>query len=556
MKPFFPFLLFLTVFLGCATEPEIFVPERVELARPNVVWIVAEDLSPILPMFGDSTVATPNLTRLAERGTTFTNCFSPSPVCAPSRAAIATGMYPISIGAHNMRAQWNREHLAAVGLEPYEVVPPAGVRMMSEHLRRAGYYCTNNAKTDYQFKPTLTAWDESSNYAHYRDRRPGQPFFAVFNLDVTHESRLWMPASKDMLRFEDPDFPDRNRPTYGWQENHPHMRWNLPGNAEVPIPPYLMNDDSTRWTVRRAYSNVVAMDRQVGNLLDQLEADGLLDSTIIFFYGDHGGPLPRQKRLLFDSGIRAPLLVSYPGTWDDGRRDTSLISFVDFAPTVLELAGIDLPDYLQGHSFAYEKDPPRRHIHAAADRFDAIPDRSRAVTDGRWKYIRHYFPERPYYMPVAYRENIAAMRSLLRARDAGALNPTQALWFRETKPREELFDTQTDPHELVDLARDPRYAARLRELAEAMDQFLEEMNDRGAIEEKKLVAAFQTNGAQPTASPDTEHLTFGFRRPDSVYVTENTWEIASFDEVPPDHLWKQENYQWMADRIGYAPWYK
>ena len=555
----FPFFLLVALLAACSSQENAVTPERLAPARPNVVWIVAEDLSPILPMYGDNTVMTPNLHRLVERGTVYERCYSPSPVCAPSRAALATGMYPISIGAHNMRTQWNRAYLEAVELEPYEVVPPAGVRMMSEILREHGYYCTNNAKTDYQFQPTLTAWDESSNYAHYRDRAPGQPFFAVFNLDITHESRLWMPASKAMLRFEDDSFPSRDRPNHGWAENIPAMRWNLPANHAVPIPPYLMNDDSTRWTVRRAYSNIISMDRQVGRLLDQLEAAGQLDSTIIFFYGDHGGPLPRQKRLLFDSGIRAPLIVSYPGSWDDGRRDSSLVSFVDFAPTVFDMTDTELPNYLQGHSFAEGKAPPREYIHAAADRFDAIPDRSRAVTDGRWKYLRHYHPERPYYPPIAYRENIPAMRSLLRAREAGLLNATQALWFRETKPAEELFDTRTDPHELLDLAQRPEHAAKLAELRAEMDRFLAEVGDMGEFSEREVVDGFQVEGEQPRCpklfrSPGggkiinrTPGGTMGYRRLDSTYVTENTWEISS-GVLPPDSV------RLCVDRIGWVPW--
>ena len=543
---------------SCQSERAVLPAERLAPDRPNILWIVAEDLSPVLPMYGDSTVRTPNLHRLVERGTVYQNCFSPSPVCAPSRAALATGMYPISIGAHNMRTQWNRAYLNAVGLEPYEVVPPEGVRMLSERLREHGYYCTNNAKTDYQFKPTLLAWDESSNYAHYRDRAPGQPFFAVFNLEVTHESRLWMPASRDMLRFEADSFPDRRRPSTGFSDNIPTMRWNLPANHELPLPPYLIDDDSTRWTVRRAYSNIITLDRQIGRLLDQLEEMGELDRTIVFFYGDHGGPLPRQKRLLFDSGLRAPLIVSYPGSWDDGQRDSSLVSFVDFVPTVFELTGVPLPDYLQGHSFADRKTPPRRYLHAAADRFDAIPDRSRAVTDGRWKYIRNYHPERPYYPPITFRENIPAMRSLLRARDAGTLSATQALWFRTTKPAEELFDTQFDPHEVRNLAGQPDYADKLVELRTEMDRFLAEVGDLGARSERAVVDGFQVDGKQPPCTPPnrtadgrvvstTPGSTVGFRRLDSVYVTENTWEIAG-SILPADSV------RLCVDRIGWIPW--
>ncbi len=275
-------LLFIIVCSACnapTTSSSAFPYER-----PNILWLVAEDLSPYIPAFGDSTVHTPNLSRLAAEGIRFTNCFSVSGVCAPSRAALATGMYPNRIGATHMRNTGNIKYLPE-GIVPYEANPPAEVKMHSEYLRRAGYYCTNNAKEDYQFKKTLTAWDESSPRAHWRNRKAGEPFFAIFNFGVTHESRIWVKAEDSL-----------------WVD----------ADLDVPVPPYLPDNEVGQRDMRRMYSNIMEMDQQVGEILSQLEADGLMENTIIFWYGDHGGPLPRQKRLLYDSGIEVPLIVRYP----------------------------------------------------------------------------------------------------------------------------------------------------------------------------------------------------------------------------------------------------
>lgn len=477
--------------------------------RPNILWLTCEDISQLIAAFGDSTARTPNLDRLAARGVRFPNTFSVAGVCAPSRNGIITGMYPISIGGHHMRTQGNVPRLQDIGLPgSYGALPPPAVKMMPQVLREAGYFTSNNQKTDYQFQPLKTAWNEQGPQAHWRHRPdPEQPFFSVFNMTITHESQVW-DTGKAQLRYR-PGFETSAADPNEWKGNYTdEERPELTvAPDDVPLPPYLVDDAVTRTDVARVYSNIELMDQQLGLLLEQLAEDGLTDNTIIFFYSDHGGPLPRQKRLLYDSGLRVPMIV----TWPDGRRageiDTSLFSFVDLAPTVFSLAGIPLPDYLQGQAILGEAAATtRKYVFAASDRLDEHYDRIRATRDKRYKYLRNYYPERGYYLPVAYREQMGAMQSLLRGRDAGTLTDAQAQWFRKTKPREELFDTFTDPHELRNLATDPNYAAKLAELRQAMDAWLGLVGDLGGEPEMEMVQRFWNGGEtmpvteQPTIS--------------------------------------------------------
>jgi len=334
--------------------------------QPNIIWLVAEDQSPNLPSFGDSTVTTPTLSRLAAEGVCYDNFYTAHPVCAPARASIITGMYANHIGASHMRTgPWYNDKVPPEvveqysqrlpeGVVSYEAVPPANAKMFTEYLRAAGYYCTNNSKQDYQFKKTMTAWDEDSNQAFWAKRKKGQPFFAVFNFGVTHESRIWAKAEDSLWVAEDLD---------------------------VPVPPYLPDTEVGRRDVRRMYSNIKEMDTQVGEVLDRLEADGLLDSTIIFWYSDHGGPLPRQKRLLYDSGIKVPMIIRFPGQQFAGQRDDRMVSFIDLAPTVLSLVGLAPKDYMDGKAFLgeYVREEEPKYVFGAADRFDGKPDRIRSV---------------------------------------------------------------------------------------------------------------------------------------------------------------------------------
>ena len=507
--------------------------------RLNIVWLVAEDLSAIIPPFGDMTVMTPNLSRLAAEGIRFTQVYSTSGVCAPSRAAIATGMYQNRIGAQHMRTT-NIGNFGVEGLTAYEAVPPAHVKMHSQYFREAGYYTSNNAKEDYQFQKSLVAWDDSSDSAHWRNRNEDQPFFSVFNFGITHESQVWRQSDKPLL---------------------------IPSALDVPIPPYLQDTDISRGNIRQVYSNVVAMDRQVGEILTQLEEDGLLDSTVIFWYTDHGGPLPRQKRLLYDSGIHVPLIIRFPDGVRAGDIDEQLVSFVDFKSTALSLAGIEPPQYVDGRAFLgdYVNTPNRRYIHAAADRFDSEYDMIRAVRDARFKYLRNFNPEKPYYLPLAYREQMPIMQELLKLRDNEQLNEAQAQWFRASKDEEELFDTLYDPHELVNLAKDPIHAEKLFELRNELDEWVRLVDDKGLMSEGDLIVSMWPGGIQPiTSTPvatkrrnnleitlrsGTDGASIGYQILEEGESVNEAWTIYK----EPVTINNTQRLAAVAHRLGFAP---
>ncbi len=527
-------------------------PSSIKKVQPNILWIVAEDLSSVIPSFGDSTVVTPHISRLANEGVCYDKVFSPSGVCAPSRAAIATGMYPIHIGANHMRTgPWFRSDLPPqfidnyakgampTGIVPYEAIPQPEVKMMSEYLRKAGYYCTNNAKEDYQFRKSLMAWDECSSNAHWRNREDGQPFFSIFNIEVTHESRIWAKANDSL-----------------WVDEH----------LNVPIPPYLPTTDSAMMDVRRMYSNIKEMDNRVGEILSELEEDGLLDNTIIFWYTDHGGPLPRQKRLNYDSGLRVPMIIRFPNKEHAGTRDGQLVSFIDFAPTIMSLANIEPPEYLDGKAFLgkHKETTKRDYIHAAADRFDeSYHDPIRAVRDDRYKLIRYYDTLKPMFYPVAYREQMPIMRELHRLRKEDRLTKEQALWFRESKPLIELFDTYSDPHELNNLAFSPEHMIIQERLVVELDRWLTSMEDLNMSSEEELVSSIWPDNTQPiTATPDMTKLNSGALQIESATKgasigykvisngdTTKSWQVY----VEPLEVKDGQHVLTIAHRLGYKP---
>jgi arylsulfatase A-like enzyme len=412
---------------------------------------------------------TPALDRLARDGVRFTRMFSSSGVCAPSRAALVTGMYASAIGANNMRTS----SADRAGLPNYEAVPPPAVRPFSEYLRAAGYYTTNNAKTDYQFQAPLTAWDENGRDAHWRHRPEGMPFVSVFNLETTHESQVWDRANDPVVVP-----PER-----------------------VLLPPYYPDTLAIRRDVARVYSNVAVMDRQVGELLAELEAAGLAGETIVIFYSDNGGPLPRGKRELLDSGLLVPFLIRFPDGSHAGAVVDDLVAFVDVPPTILSLAGVPVPRHMQGRPFwGGQKAPPREFVFAARDRMDEEQDHVRAARDRRFKYVRNYRPDLPHYQDVDYRKRMAAMQDLLRLRDEGKLDPVQSLWFQPTKPAEELYDTETDPHEVSDLAPDPAYRPQLERLGAALDGWLHDIGDRPGRPEAEMLEQLWPGRVQPTTA--------------------------------------------------------
>ena len=437
-----------------------------------------------------------------------------------------------------MRTSSRPDYMQQIGVTPYEAVPDADVRMMSEVMRRNGYYASNNAKQDYQLTAPVTVWDEGSNRAHWRNRPEGMPFFSVFNFGVTHESQIWAKANDSLWVDEDLD---------------------------VPVPPYLPETDLVRQDILRMYSNVKELDPQIGDVLAQLEEDGLLESTVVFFYADHGGPLPRQKRQLYDSGLHVPLIVRFPNAQYAGAVDDQLVSFVDLAPTTFSLAGIELPGYLEGQAFLGEgqADKQRRYVHAAADRFDTEYDTKRAVRDKRYKYIRNFQPDRGYYLPLTYREQMASMQELLRLRNEGGLDEYEAQWFRESKPVEELFDTDVDPHELHSLAGDPAYEDRLIEMGAELERWMERTNDPGLLPESQFVKTLWPGGVQPvTAAPVAEWGANGISLTSATDGASIGYQILGAGEERPDR-WQVytsavrvpegSRLRAVAHRLGYAP---
>lgn len=455
--------------------------------RPNILWIVTEDISPTISVYGDNTPKTPNLDALAKESIVYDNAFAVVGVCAPTRSSIITGMYPTSIGTMHMRTgndvmSWgNREYknekelgrndLENNPIRQYSAVIPDYVKCYTEYLRDAGYYCTNNQKTDYQFAAPVTAWDENNNKAHWRNAPKDKPFFSVFNIGVTHESMLWK------------------------NENLP-----LTVNPEnVKVPPYLPDNEATRETVARNYSNIELMDKEVGELIQQLKDDGLYDNTIIFFYSDHGGPLPRQKREIYDSGLKVPFMIK--GINGEIGRTDRMVSFVDLAPTMLSLAGIEPPKYLEGQAFSGKYEAEKRdYIFGSSDRFDEFSDRIRAIRNKKYLYLRNDYPELPKYKDVSYRKQIPMMPSFLELEKEGKLNNIQHSWF-ETKTKEELYDCESDPYNLDNLAENPEFASILAEMRTALANQMKNRPDLGLQPEAQLIYQMWPNYEQPiTAS--------------------------------------------------------
>lgn len=557
-----PLTLGLALCVGLFGQPEN--QRNDSFQPPNILWLVLEDMSPIIGAYGDHTVETPNISRLASEGVTYTNVYSTSGVCAPSRAALALGMYPSAVGANNMRTT---SYTEVTGLPKYGAVPPAEAKMLSHSLRQRGYYTTNNYKTDYQFKAPANAWDESGLYAHWRKRAEGQPFFSVVNFTTTHESGLFEPYGIRKVEsrhyFADDAARIAKLPQHHAEKSsEAEAPVHLPHDTEFEIPPYLPDTPAVRRDMWKMYNNLAEADLQIGAVLAQLEQDGLMESTIIVFYSDHGGPLPRQKRLIYDSGLKVPMIIRFPDRMNAGSEDDQLISFVDFAPTTLKLAGLAVPPHMHGQNVLGDTEPKREYIHAAADRFDGFTDRIRAVKDKRFKYIRNYRPEQPYYLPVVYREKIPTMQELLRLREAGKLTEDQAQWFRPNKPREELFDTLNDPHELNNLSADPQYADKLADLSSEMDRWLVEIGDQPELTESEMLAQlWDGQTVQPkTAKPvvkikngrvhidcETEGASVGYKIIDRGYEPAS-WEIYS----GPFELPEGAMVQVTAHRIGYV----
>ncbi len=477
----------LFLFPACSEKP---AADPAASMRPNILWISTEDLSPRLGCYGDSVARTPNLDRLASEGRRFMWAFTTAGVCAPSRAAIITGMYQNSIGAHHMRTTTEPEGNMPT---PYFTVPPPYVKAFTEYLRAAGYYCTNNSKTDYQFGEPRTVWDESSESAHWRNRAEGQPFFAVFNFMTTHESRIWPRADRELV--------------------------TEPSTVEVP--PYYPDTPVVRRDLAQHYDNIATMDTQAGELLRQLDEGGLSENTVVFFWGDHGDGLPRAKRWPNESGTRVPLIVRWPHRLDPASVDERLVSLVDLGPTVLSIAGIPIPEHMQGKAFLGDAAAlEREYVYAARDRIDESYDYVRSIRDRRYRLIRNLYPDRPYILPVAYRNRMPTMQEILRLDKEGLLTGPAALWARKTRPPEELYDIETDPWEVHNLIDDPEFGEIADRLRGALDRWRNDIHDMGDIPEAEMVERMWPGHQQPqTGMPAADPAEGRFDEPVDVRLT-------------------------------------
>ena len=447
MKPsaffeIFAFIFIVNLFSACKTDP---VNEL-----PNILWLTSEDNSPFMRCYGDTFATTPNFDKLASEGFLYTHAYANAPVCAPARNTIISGVYACSNGNQHMRSNYDASSV---------------VKFYPEFLKAKGYYCSNNSKTDYNTPSAdpKNLWDECSKDAHYKNRKPGQPFFAIFNSTITHESSIHTSIPTEQLRH-DP--------------------------KKVPMPPYHPRTAEMEHDWAQYYDKVEDLDTWVGEMLKELDEAGLADNTIVFYYGDHGGVLGRSKRFVYESGTRVPFIIRIPEKYkylypakEPGDKVDRLVSFVDLAPTLLSIIGEQIPEFLQGKSFlGKQKTADPEYVYMFRGRMDERYDMCRAVRDSKYRYIRNYMPYRIYGQYLEYLWRAPSMRSWEQAFLKGECNETQSI-FWNTKPAEELYDTENDPWEVKNLAGDPNYKEVLERMQNAAKGWMESIYDSGFIPE-------------------------------------------------------------------------
>lgn len=458
--------------------------------RPNILWISTHDINPHLGCYAGvyphaEYAHTPNLDRLASEGARYNNAIATTPVCGPSRSAIITGMYPTAVGTMHMRTK---------------AVPPPEVRPIPEYLRAAGYYTTSSPFTDYQFHTPATVFDEFGPQAHWRNRPdPNHPFFAMFHGMVTHESQIYT----DDARFA---------------QNTSHLKPEEHHDPEAaPVPPNYPDTAVFRTAVARYNDLITAMDYWVGDILQELAADGLAENTLVVFWSDHGRGFPREKRWPYEGGLRVPLIVRWPGKIAPGTVRQELVCTMDLAATMLAVAGLPLPEHMHAQPLfdaaGHPAEQPRRYIFSHRDRMGETEDTVRTVRDGRFRYIRNYHPDRPYLQHQEYADQTTTTWKELRQlrfKEADRLNqgllpnlltPAQRQFLSTTKPAEELYDLQADPHETNNLAADPAYAADLQRLHDALAQWHAEFPDLGLMPEADLLRQWRPDGRYQQTEP-------------------------------------------------------
>lgn len=447
MKKFY--LFFLLVFFSAFANAQI--------AKPNIVWIMTEDMSPELGCYGYPYVKTPNLDKLAKEGQRYTNMFSTSPVCSPSRSAMITAMYQTTIGAHNHRS--HRE-------DGYHLPNP--VKLITEYLKEQGYYTSNGnlqkdgmvkakGKTDYNFVLDKEPFDGID----WTKRKPGQPFYSQLMISVTHRSPAWY---KEV------------------QEHQPQINPDI-----LKLPPYYPDHPVAREDWATYLESIQLMDYYVGSVLERLKREGLDKNTVVIFTSDHGRCMVRDKQFLYDGGIKIPCIVRWPGNIKPASVDNDLHSSIDISATILKLAGVKIPSYTEGKPFLGTNVQKRNYIIAARDRMDETVDMMRAVRDKQFKYIKNYYPERPYMQPNNYKEKQYPVWNLLKELKAqGKLTPVQALFAADTKPAEELYDIVKDPDEIDNLANNSSYKKQLAKMRGELQNWIKQTGDKGQVPEEKV----------------------------------------------------------------------
>ena len=447
-----PLLLACLLWLPCSAR-------AAEDARPNIVWILVDDMSANFSCYGETTIRTPNVDALAAQGTRFSRAFVTAPICSISRSALLTGCYQTSIGAQNHRA----------GSEKFPIPLPAGMKTVPQLLKEAGYHTGNLsfdtflrsndpvviAKTDYNF-----VWDRAANYdrTHWATRKKSQPFFAQVQLH----------GGKNRGQKPGPAWPAKALATLG----------SLTPTNAVKLPPWLPDDDTIRADWAHYLDTVRYTDWEVGRIVQRLQDAGELDRTVIIFYTDHGLSHVRAKQFLYDAGIHVPLVVRGPGIAAGKVRD-DLVEHTDIAAVTLALAGLPRPASMQARDIFAKDYQPKEFVFAARDRADETVDRIRSVRSAQYKYLRNYFPTRPYLQPNRYKDEKAVVQAMRRLHAEQKLTPAQALIMAETRPREEFYDVQRDPHELRNLAADPQHSAALARHRAALADWITRTADQG-----------------------------------------------------------------------------
>jgi len=425
-------------------------------SRPNIVWIIADDMSAHFGAYGESTIETPHLDAMVERGVKFTRAFVTAPVCSTNRSAFITGMYQTSIGAHHHRS----------GRGPEKIHLPAGMKLVPKLFQDAGYYTSisgwpvvpgRKGKTDYNFE-----WDQSIYDAvDWSSRADGQPFFAQIQ---TQGGKLRGSSSDQYAKIA-----QRADETLG---SHTSV-------DDVTLPPYYSNDNAVLRQDWAAYLDSVRLtDHMIGQVLARLEAEGELDNTLVIFMTDHGISHARGKQFLYEEGIHVPLVIQGPGIAAGSVRE-DLVEHIDIAALSLAAASITIPDTMQAQDILAANYSARDAVFSARDRCDETVDHLRAVRSEQFKYIRNYLSERPHLMPNLYKDKKAIIIALRAAHAAGTLTPVQAQLFAPTRAPEELYDLANDPFELVNLAAKPEFAAVLQKMRGQLKTWEVESGDQG-----------------------------------------------------------------------------